>query len=381
MKRAHMLISRRDPKGRPVLLLGICGALAACVTPGTHLSTAPLPLAAQERPANAGNRSSSLDTRRDGSNAPATASTHYVDVGDAWLRVRDQGPRSHEVLPVVLVHGYGSRLEIWDEIQSEIATSRRVIAYDQRGFGLSERPAGAYGPLPHARDLIAVLDHLQIARAIVVGHSYGGGVAVRSALYAPQRIAGLGLIDAFLLDEQVPRSFRWAQIPILGELLFGAFYQEVPGEKYLLAFHDQERFVSVAALEEQRELMAKPGSVYAALETVRGMDYDKIETHYEQVDVPMLIVWGEEDRVTPLQAGKRLAARLDGASFVVLAGSGHVPSWERPRGLLRVLQPFFAEAEAKVPSPPGAAPGRVPNAKGPADASIRVAPKSPGERQ
>lgn len=355
---------------------GICGIaliafwlIAACVSPGPHLRHPPTGTGAMwtdtaAMPQAPGPMAETLQ----GKNGALPTHTQYVDVGDAWLRVLEAGSPTAASLPLILVHGYGSRLEVWGDIQAQLARSRRVIAYDQRGFGLSERPAGAYGPAQHALDLVALLDHFQIDRAIVVGHSYGGGVAMRAALQHPERIAGLGFVDAFLLDEQVPRSFRWAKVPILGELLFGAFYREVPGEKYLLAFHDQERFVSVAALDEQRELMSQPGSLYAALETVRGMDYHEVEDRYGQVAVPMLILWGEEDRVTPLAAGKRLAARLDGADFVVLPGSGHVPSWERPQGLLRFLRPFLASVDGEsaengtplpaTPNPPVGAEGK-----------------------
>lgn len=263
----------------------------------------------------------------------------YLEVNGAFLRVRDVG-QGEGKLPVVLVHGYGSRLEIWREVQDALAEERRVIAFDQRGFGKSERSAGDYGPEAHARDLVALLDALGVERAVLVGHSYGGGVVARAALDAKERVAGLALVDAFLLEEQVPVSFRWAKVPLVGELLFGAFYQQVPGEKYLLAFHDRKRFVTVEALEESKALMAEPGSLYAALETVRGMDYAAVEARYPEVNVPVLVVWGEQDRVTPLSAGKRVAGRFDGARFFVLPASGHVPSWEQPRALTEELVRF-----------------------------------------
>lgn len=266
-------------------------------------------------------------------------SARYIEVNGAFLRVRDVGEQG-DALPIVLVHGYGSRLEIWREVQDTLARDRRVIAFDQRGFGKSERLAGEYGPASHASDVIALLDALGIERALLVGHSYGGGVVARAALEAKERVAGLALVDAFLLEEQVPPAFYWAQVPLLGEIIFGAFYQQVPGEKYLLAFHDRQRFLTVEALEESKAVMAAPGSVYAALETVRGMDYAEVENEYDTIDAPVLIVWGEVDRVTPLRQGKRIAGRFDGARFRILPSSGHVPSWEQPKALLQELDAF-----------------------------------------
>lgn len=309
--------------------LAVAAALAgACVTPGAHAPSAP-----------------ELDDTSNG--------TGYALVNEAWIRVRDTGPATGS-LPVVLVHGYGSRLEIWRPIQDALVGERRVVSYDQRGFGLSERPAGAYGPEIHARDLLKLLDELGIERAVLVGHSYGGGVVARAALKAPERVAAVVLVDSFLLEEQMTTTFHWAKAPVVGELLFGAFYREVPGEKYLLAFHDQQRFVTVAALDEQKVLMAKPGSVYAALETVRGMDYREHEGRYGELTAPMLILWGENDRVTPLSQGKRIAGFFDAAELRVIPACGHVPSWERPGAVLAALRPFLSRTDASEADQGGA---------------------------
>lgn len=323
---------------------------AGCISVGAHQKSAP----ALKPEAQTSKRALMLAGEE-----AAELSTSFARVKGAWLRVREGGAssdvRTEAKTPVVFVHGYGSRLEAWREIQPAIAADRRTFSFDQRGFGESERPEGEYGPDVHAKDLIALLDIAGIERAIVVGHSYGGGVATRAALLAPSRIVGVALVDAFVLDKQVPQLFRWAKAPLIGELLFGAFYKEVPGEKYLLAFHDRERFVSAEALDEMKELMSRPGSVYAALETVRGMNYAEWEGDLETLRAPTLVVWGEDDRVTPLAQGKALAARLDTARFVPIAGCGHMPSWERPRALLAALTPFFDEVDAHERKQPTAA--------------------------
>lgn len=118
----------------------------------------------------------------------------------------------------------------------------------------------------------------------------------------------------------------------------------MPGEKYLLAFHDRGRFVTVKALDEMKALMARPGSIYAALETVRGMDYADIEPRYRNVKAPVLVIRGEKDRVTPLRDGKRIAG-LFNDELVVVPSFGHVPSWERPEELTRAIEAFFARIE------------------------------------
>jgi pimeloyl-ACP methyl ester carboxylesterase len=321
--------------------------LCSCVTPGPHAASA----------AQAGLEG----------DAPLGEHDQYVDVDGAFLRVRVQGDADPDhagaAVPVLFLHGYGSRLEGWRAVQPAVSADRLTISFDQRGFGLSERPEGAYGPQRHADDAVAVLDALGIKKAIVVGHSYGGGVALRVLLRHPERVAGLVLVDTFALSAQVPSSFHVAKTPIVGEAIFGAFFDEMPGEKYLLAFHDAQRFATAAALEEMKRLMARPGSTYSALETVRGMDYEAVEAGYAAavVDVPRLIVWGEDDRVTPLRQGKQLAAQLD-SDIVVIPQCGHMPSWERPRVVIDAIARVAARSSTSSLPAPAPAPVPAPEA-------------------
>lgn len=318
--------------------LAVAATLASVVTGGGCLSVAPH----QKRAPDASGVAVTMDAAR--------VSTDFAEVDGAWLRVRASEPEAAksgaERLPVVFVHGFGSRLEAFRDLQPALATERKTLAYDHRGFGESERVAGEYGPDVHAKDLIALIRLAGFERVILVGHSYGGGVATEVALRAPELVAGLVLIDAFLLDRQVPQTFRWAKAPVVGELLFGAFYKEVPGEKYLLAFHDRERFVTAEALDEMQAIMARPGSVHAALETIRGMDYKKMSERLPTLRAPSLVVWGAEDRVTPLSQGEAIAARLNSDRLEVIHGAGHMPLWERPAAVHSAIAPFLKKLDA-----------------------------------
>ncbi len=278
-------------------------------------------------------------------------------MGDAWLRVRDRGPSSSTKTPLLLLHGFGSRLETWRAVQDSLAGDRRVIAWDHKGFGHSERSAGAYGPEKHARDVTAIMDALGVQQAVLAGHSYGGGVALRVALRAPERLLGLVLVDAFALSSQVPTSFSWAKAPGLGEFIFSTLFTELPGEKYLLAFHDGQRFANALVLDEVRSLQERPGSVFAELQTVRAMDYETVQADYPAAvaALPRVVVWGEKDRVTPLPQGKALAAALD-APLVVIPACGHVPSWERPSVVVSAVQDILLRADQLRSAPVKASP-------------------------
>lgn len=305
-----------------------CGS--ACVTPAAHVADAP----------------------------DVVAGARMVDVRGAWLRVHEDDGAAHaEAAPVVFVHGYGSRLESWKLVQPLVAADgRRTVSFDQRGFGMSERPDGAYGPAAHAADLVALLDALHIERAVLVGHSYGAGVVLRAALEHPERVVGIVLVSPFALDEQITSTLAWARVPVLGEYLFTTSYRDFPGEKYLTAFaaNDRGRFVSVAALDEVQAIQAREGSAYAALATVRGMDYASVEDRYASLAVPVTIVWGERDRITPIRTAPLFAQKLPRARLVRVPACGHMPPWERPDAVVDAIRAL--PLVAAPPSAPASAP-------------------------
>ena len=130
----------------------------------------------------------------------------------------------------------------------------------------------------------------------------------------------------------------------------------------LLAFHDKQRFASAASVDEFRSNMLKPGAVYSALAVVRGMDYAPDQVRYRDIGLPSVIIWGEEDRVTPLDAGKQLAGLVDSARLEVLTACGHVPLWERPQAVVRIIEEHLADIEGTRRKRPRSDATSTPNA-------------------
>jgi pimeloyl-ACP methyl ester carboxylesterase len=312
--------------GCALLLLA---ATAACLTPAAKLSTAP-----------------------DVSDVARDDGVRFVDVGDAFLRVRVKGLATSTKTPLVLVHGFGARLENWRAVQDALAVDRVVVAFDQKGFGQSERSDGDYGPDKHGADVLKVMDALAIERAVVAGHSYGGGVVLRALVQDPARVVGVGLVDALILESQIPTSFRWAKAPVVGEAIFSVLFSELPGEKYVLAFHDGQRFASAKVLDEVHAMQHQPGSTFAQLKTVRAMTYADATAQYRAAlgDKPRVVIWGEGDRVTPLRHGKQVAGVVD-APLIVLPAVGHVPIIERPTPVIAALREVLVAADARANHP------------------------------
>ncbi|MCP4448546.1 MAG: alpha/beta hydrolase [Myxococcales bacterium] len=253
---------------------------------------------------------------------------HYVDVGE--------GP------PVVLIHGFGSSLEIWHKVVPELSPDHRVIAIDLKGFGWSSRPEGDYSPTEQGRLVLALLSKLGVERADIVGHSWGGSVALALALQAPERVERIALYGAWIYEEQLPPFFLWARAWGVGEFLFSAFYGERMEEQVAHAYYDPSS-VPQERLDAIEELFSRPGTKAAALTAVRDQRYDRIQKRYKTLKHPTLLLWGRDDQVARLHFGERLRSDIPNARLNVYPRCGHIPMLEAAgastRDLVEFLQP------------------------------------------
>jgi pimeloyl-ACP methyl ester carboxylesterase len=248
---------------------------------------------------------------------------HFVEVDGVRVRYVDVGGG-----PVVaLVHGFASSLETWSGVIPALSRRHRVIAMDLKGFGWTDRPEGDYSPRAQADLVMRVLSELGVERAALVGHSYGAAIVLHAALAYPDRVERIALYDAFIYQEQVPTFFHWARVDGVGETLFALFYRERPDERMRLAFHDP-RFVTDRLVFDVERALERPGTLAAALETVRAFDYGSVQARYRTVRHPAMVLWGREDKVTPIAHGERLARDINPARFLAYPRCGHFPMIE-----------------------------------------------------
>jgi uncharacterized protein (TIGR04551 family) len=287
--------------------------------------------------------------------APANAT--FVDVDGVHARYREAGSGP----AVVLVHGYGASLDSWAPVIPALATSHRVIAVDLKGFGWTSRPDGDYSPAAQAALVWGVLDKLRVADVAIVGHSWGSSVAFAMAVAHPERTRRVAVYDAYVYDDQVPSFFRWAGAPGLGELLFGLYYTERIEDRAALAYYD-ERWITQARVDRVEQDLARPGTVAAALATARGHHFERLHEELRRFAKPVLLLWGENDQVTPLQFGQRLANELANAELKTYPRCGHIPMVEAYAASTRDLAAFLAK-DVAAPAGDDATPTSAPAAE------------------
>jgi pimeloyl-ACP methyl ester carboxylesterase len=255
-----------------------------------------------------------------------------IDIGGLRQHVVELGADTG--VPVVLVHGAGCNLEdMRPALGERLAGRHRVILVDRAGLGWSERK-GRHGSSPayQAAMLRDVLDRLEVARAVIVGHSWGGALAATFALDYPQRVAGLVLLAPPLYP--FPRSMTWLYalfatpifgwlyartlalplgLPFIGIGLGSAFLPQLPPRHYTRR---------TAAL-----LLLRPPTFLANARDVADLRafHAKEAGRYATLAAPTVIMTGDRDMVVaPRRHALAFAAAVPRAKLVVLPGIGHM---------------------------------------------------------
>lgn len=260
----------------------------------------------------------------------------FVRANDLRFAYVEQGAR--DGLPILLLHGYSDTHRSFDLLRAHLPEARRVIALTQRGHGRSDKPQGGYAIPDFASDVPAILDALGIARAIIVGHSMGGAIALQAAADNPERCAGLVLLNAFA-------DFRTN--PGIGELadVVPEFTDPIDPE-FVLEFQEScfnipipQRFLDMIIAESLR----CPAHVWRG--AFAGMiAFDPLDAA-QRVRAPALVLRGELDAFVPHGDLFALRDALPSARAFTLTGVGHTPHWEQPRDTAQRLIGFVSELE------------------------------------
>lgn len=249
----------------------------------------------------------------------------WAEVDGRWLRHEITGPV--DGTPVVLIHGFGSSLDVWGPILPEL-TQLRVLRLDLPGFGRSDHREGPQDIEHLAGAVLAVMDQHGLDHAHVVAHSMGCAVTLAMALAAPERVDRVVLIGPWVYEGQVPWGLRAARDPGTGELMLGLWYRDHLDLRFGQSFYDAERWVTEDLLDAARRTLSLPGTRRAALETIRGLSFPVREDRYGDLLHRTLILQGREDRIATLPFAERLSVQLPRATLEVLPYVGHFPMIE-----------------------------------------------------
>lgn len=255
--------------------------------------------------------------------------------------------------PLVLIHGLGDLASgTWQGLLPQLARDYHVVTFDLPGFGRSQKQNSLYSPGNYAVFVKWVVDTFIGAPPIIAGHSLGGAIALRYAGTYPEALTRLVLVDAAgVLDRRVYTKEMLGvlaenfSVPVAVDSFLGNMIGGLPNPLF-----DLDLMLDSDRLRQQ--LLGGDPEKIAAIALIQ----EDFSPYLFRVKAPTAILWGEQDRITPVRTGVLLEANLPEATLRIIPGAGHMPMDEQPR----LFAAAFSDALAGRyrPSPRSASAGQ-----------------------
>ena len=269
----------------------------------------------------------------------------YVTVDGSRIRYVEAGTGP----AVVFIHGFGASLYTWRHTLPPVAAAGfRAIAFDNRAFGFSDKPAHGYTNADYTRLVLALLDSLRVPDAVLVGHSMGGAIAAGVALAAPARVRGLVLMDAAGFGTRWPFTLRIVRWPLLGALATSLRARSSTASILRSTYADPTK-VTGRDVDQYYGPVPDPDYGPAMRGVLREFRFDDLAGRLAAVVQPTIVLWGSGDRWIPPAIGRRMAVELPRAAFVIVPRAGHAAPEEAPELVNRSLIAFLEQGLLHVP--------------------------------
>lgn len=277
---------------------------------------------------------------------PNSEYSHFADIDGVRLHYQEKGTGT----PLVLIHGFSSSTYSWKDVFEPLSKNFRVIAVDLKGFGFSGKPDGDYSRRAQAMLVTHLLDYLKIEKAWVCGNSMGGDVALNLSLMNPQRVAGLILIDSGGVE--VPGSGSLAPgyllLPVVGRVLIAMSLtsDKLVRQALQKSFYDQTKVTNERVAYYYRPLQTRGGQLGALRARTQTHDFP-IEQDLNKINAPVLIIWGAQDALIPLEAGTKMNKLIKDSKLHIFDNCGHLPQEEMPARVVDEMTNFIT-AQSKA---------------------------------
>jgi pimeloyl-ACP methyl ester carboxylesterase len=217
-----------------------------------------------------------------------------------------------------------------------------------KGFGLSDKPQdGHYSVADQAEMIQSFIEKNGLEQVILVGNSFGGAVTLFTCmgyLESKNPIDKMILIDALGLRQRMPDYIAALRKAPLNWILAHLIPAQISTRAVLeRAYFDQSK-IPDESVQIYASYLKLPGARYALVQTVEQLippNLDEQVRKYREINIPVLLIWGEEDRVIPLSKGEMLTSLLPNSTLVVLPNCGHIPQEECPQETIVVMDKFL----------------------------------------
>lgn len=254
--------------------------------------------------------------------------------------------------PVILIHGFGGSMWHWEYQYLPLAQTHRVLIPDLIGSGLSDKPEAPYSPEHLVKFFLEFMNSLEIEEAILIGNSMGAGLAMAMALDYPDRVDRLVLISGFpaQVEDSVAspqyRRFLHHRPPLWLATIGNRLAGRGTTERLLKEIVYQPELISASIIERsfhnrQRGDLLTP--LYSLLDHIHSWE-KRYGQRIANISHQTLLLWGDHDRVFPLEVGKQVKNLLPQAEWHIIPEAGHLPQWEQPQVVNPLILSFLEKA-------------------------------------
>jgi pimeloyl-ACP methyl ester carboxylesterase len=253
--------------------------------------------------------------------------------------------------PIIFLHGLGGTLYTWRHLVGPLAPYYRLILFDLKGAGKSPKLFDdKYSMVDQAELIYRFIRQNDMRDVTLVGHSFGGGVAMLVALKLsqqnPPRLSRLILVDTVSYPQKLPGVIRMLRMPLVGWLGLYLIPDKTKVQNMMESMYYDDSKINPVDVEAYAAPLTLPGAKYALQQTARQIipdNIDEIIGRYPRIKVPTLIIWGREDKIIPLENGVRLHQAIRTSQLVVIERCGHDPPDERPEEVVEAIRKFLGD--------------------------------------
>jgi pimeloyl-ACP methyl ester carboxylesterase len=275
--------------------------------------------------------------------------SQFIEINGVNIHYKEAGVGERTF---ILLHPFGGSTYSWREVIDEFAQYGKVIAYDRPAFGLTERPLpgdweeNPYGMKANVEILRELLDSMGVEKAVLVGNSAGGGVAVAFALEYPERIDELILVDPGVGGGRGPQFPAWAlpvmwtpQMRHLGPLMMRDYQESLP-RTLERGWFDQTKLTNEIR-ERHLQILKIKNWDKAFYELTFAPAYPELRPLLPNLTVPVLVVAGQEDRLIRSWYFEAVATEIPEATLNLIPQCGHMPQEECPTEFMEVVLKYL----------------------------------------
>lgn len=271
------------------------------------------------------------------------SNTRTTDVGACRIAVHVAGAGR----PAVLIHGFGGNKSTWQKIVPALAGKFKCYSIDLPGYGDSIAPDDFSYTVEDMSDVLADFVIKENLRNVtLVANSLGSAIALLAAIRRKDlysRIAAFCIIDGICYPQDFPYFVSLLRLPLLGELITEAVPSYLQVRSVLGYCYYDSRLITSSQVAGYAKPMARPQVREALRKTARAIDaahLAKYTSAFGTIRLPTLLIWGEADKVVPVELGRRLHQDMRGSTLTIIPNCGHLPQEEKPEAVIAAIEEF-----------------------------------------